>query len=76
MTHAISQFFSMFMYLFLFNDNYATGSSLTSATLSCHVELSKCNNAGKTLKTKPKYKNEYTLSLTSNTAFPKLLNSN
>jgi len=29
----------------LFNDNLATSGSLAGAILSCHVELSKCNNA-------------------------------
>jgi len=36
--------------MYLFDDNLARGGSLTGAILSCHVELSKYNNARKTLK--------------------------
>jgi len=39
------------LFLHLFDDNLATGGSLTGAILSCHVEISK-HNARKTLKNK------------------------
>jgi len=63
------------MFIYLFNDNFATSGISTDAIMPCHTELSKYNNAGKTLKTKRKCKNEYTVSLASTAAFQKFFNS-
>jgi len=43
-----SRRYAVTIFIYLFNDNLATGGSLTGAILSCHVELSKYNNARKT----------------------------
>ena len=41
----------LFLFIYSFNNNLAIGGSLTSASFSCHVEISKYNNARKTPKT-------------------------
>jgi len=71
----ISAIHQVYEFIYLFIENYAIGGILTGVILLCHIELSKYNNARRTVKTKQKHKNEYTVSLESNTAFQKLINS-
>jgi len=32
-------YYIIYLFIYLFNDNFATGGSLTGAIVSCHVEL-------------------------------------
>ena len=60
--------------IYLFNDNLATGGSLTGAILSCRVELWKYN-ARRIKNPTEMQKNEYTALLASNTELQERINS-
>jgi len=63
----------VFLFIYLFFDNLATGGSLTGAILSCHVELSKYSTSK--LQKNIIHKTNKSALLESITTFQKFVNS-
>ena len=72
-----NELFFVYLFIYLFFDNLATGGSLTCAILSCHFELSKYSTSKfqKKKRNINNTQNEYTALLESFTTFQKFVNS-
>jgi len=68
-------FFWFQVFFLLFNDNLATGGSLTGAFLSCHVEVSKYNNARRIKNQTEMHKRMHCIAIASNAALQECINS-